>query len=47
MMFMEEFKISATQQLSNSIDVTNLNSGVYFVKVVAENGETIKRFIKD
>ena len=38
---------SATQQLSNSIDVTNLNSGVYFVKVVAENGETIKRFIKD
>ena len=36
----------ATQQLSNSIDVTNLNSGVYFVKVVTENGESVKRFIK-
>ena len=37
---------SATQQLSISIDVTNLNSGVYFVKVVTENGETVKRFVK-
>jgi hypothetical protein len=36
----------ATQQLSNSIDVSNLNSGVYFVKVVTENGESVKRFIK-
>jgi hypothetical protein len=43
---MEEFKISATQQLSNSIDVSDLNSGVYFVKVVTENGEVVKRFIK-
>ena len=38
---------SATQQLSNSIDVTNLNSGVYFVKVVTENGEAVKRIIKN
>jgi fibronectin type 3 domain-containing protein len=30
-----------------SVDVTNLNSGVYFVKVVTENGETVKRIIKD
>ena len=37
---------SATQQLSNSIDVSNLNSGVYFVKVVTENGEAVQRFIK-
>jgi predicted phage tail protein len=37
---------SATQQLSNSIDVTNLNSGVYFVKVVTANGEAVQRFIK-
>ena len=29
-----------------SVDVTNLNSGVYFVKIVAENGEVVKRFIK-
>ena len=28
------------------IDVTNLNSGVYFVKVVTENGEVVKRFVK-
>ena len=33
-------------QQSTIIDVTNLNSGVYFVKVVTENGETVKRFIK-
>ena len=32
------------QQLT--IDVANLNSGIYFVKVVTENGETVKRFIK-
>ncbi len=37
---------SATQQLSNSIDVANLNSGVYFVKVVTENGEMVKRIVK-
>ena len=37
---------SATQQLSNSIDVANLKSGVYFVKVVTENGEAVQRFIK-
>ena len=28
------------------VDVTNLNSGIYFVKVVAENGETVKRILK-
>ena len=37
---------SATQQLSNSINVDNLNSGVYFVKVVTEKGEVVKRFVK-
>ena len=29
-----------------SVDVSDLNSGVYFVKVKTENGETAKRFIK-
>ena len=29
-----------------SIDVSNLKSGVYFVKVVTENGEAVQRFIK-
>ena len=33
-----------SQQLT--IDVANLNSGVYFVKVVTENGEVVKRFVK-
>ena len=33
-------------QQSTVIDVTNLNSGVYFVKIVTENGEVVKRFIK-
>ena len=33
-------------QQSTIIDVTNLNSGVYFVKVVTSEGETVKRFIK-
>ena len=28
------------------LDVTNLNSGVYFVKVVTDNGEIVKRFVK-
>ena len=28
------------------IDVTNLNSGVYFVKVVTNEGETVKSFVK-
>ena len=34
------------QQGNLSVDVTNLNSGVYFVKVITNNGEVVKRFIK-
>ncbi len=30
----------------SAVSVTNLNSGIYFVKVVTENGEVVKRFIK-
>ena len=33
-------------QQSMVIDVTDLNSGVYFVKVITSNGEVIKRFVK-
>ena len=29
------------------VDVTDLKSGVYFVKVITENGEAIKRIIKN
>ena len=42
----QNLKNSETQKLRNSIDVTNLNSGVYFVKVVTEKGEAVQRFIK-
>ena len=41
--------IAISQQLSaNSctIDVENLTSGVYFIKVRTENGESVQRFIK-
>ena len=33
-------------QQSTVIDVANLNSGIYFVKVVTSEGEAVKRFIK-
>ena len=42
----QNLRNSETQKLRNSIDATELNSGVYFVKVVTEKGEAIKRFIK-
>ena len=35
------------RQQTLSIDVTNLNSGVYFVKIVTNEGEVVKRFIKN
>ena len=34
------------RQQTLSIDVTDLNSGVYFVKVVTSEGEAVQRFIK-
>ena len=44
---MEEFKISETQKLRNSIDVSDLKSGIYFVKINTEKGNIVKRIIKD
>ena len=35
------------RQQTLSIDVTNLNSGVYFVKVVTNDGEVVKRIVKN
>jgi hypothetical protein len=43
----QNLRNSETQKLRNSIDVTNLNSGVYFVKVVTEKGEAVQRFVKE
>ena len=42
----QNLRNSETQKLRNSIDVADLNSGVYFVKVVTENGEAVQRFVK-
>ena len=33
-------------QQPSCIDVSGLNSGVYFVKVVTDNGEVVKCFVK-
>ena len=35
-----------SRQGNVTVDVSNLSNGVYFVKVVTENGEIVKRFIK-
>ena len=45
------YDIFGRQQLAvsgqqSAVSVTDLNSGIYFVKVVTENGEVVKRFIK-
>ena len=37
---------TVNRQQTLSIDVTNLNSGAYIMKVVTENGEVVQRFIK-
>ena len=39
-------KTTDNGQQTLSIDVTNYNSGIYFVKVVTDNGEVVKRFVK-
>ena len=43
----QNHRSSETQKLRNSIDVSELNSGVYFVKVKTENGEVVERFVKN
>ena len=45
------YDIFGRQQLAvsgqqSAINVADLNSGIYFVKVVTDNGEIVKRFIK-
>ena len=39
-------ELSAISGQQSVVDVTSLNSGVYFVKVVTRNGEAVKRFVK-
>jgi hypothetical protein len=44
--FGRQQKLSAISGQQSVVDVTSLNSGVYFVKVVTRNGEIVKRFVK-
>ena len=39
-------ELSAISYQLSAIDVSNLKSGVYFVKIVTSEGETVKRFVK-
>lgn len=40
--YSEEYKVKNVE-----LNVTNLDGGVYFVKIKTENGETVKRIVKD
>jgi hypothetical protein len=42
----QKLRNSETQKLKNTIDVSDLNSGVYFIRITTENGESTKLFIK-
>ena len=39
-------ELSAVSYQPSAVDVSGLNSGVYFVKVVTANGEAVQRFVK-
>ena len=39
-------ELSAISGQQTVIDVTSLNNGIYFVKIVTDNGEVVKRFVK-
>jgi hypothetical protein len=43
----QNLKNSETQKLRNSIDVSSLKSGIYFVKINTEKGNIVKRIIKN
>ena len=43
----QNLRISESQNLRNSIDVSDLNSGVYFIQIKTEDGNITKRFVKE
>ena len=43
----QNLRNSETQKLRNSIDISSLKSGIYFVKINTEKGNILKRIIKD
>ena len=40
-------QVTETPSHQGSIDISELNGGVYFVKIKTENGEVVKRFVKN
>ena len=43
----QNLRNTETQKLRNSIDVSKLKAGIYFVKINTEKGNIVKRIIKD
>ena len=43
----QNLRNSETQKLRNSIDVSDLNNGIYFVKINTEEGNIVKRIVKN
>lgn len=39
--------IKQTEAFSNGLDVSGLNAGLYFINIKSDNGETIKKFMKN
>ena len=42
----QNLRISKSQNLKISVDLSNLNAGIYFIKINTNEGEIVKRFIK-
>ena len=42
----QQVNMTTGQQEVMTVEVSNLNAGVYFVKVVTNEGEVVKRFVK-
>jgi hypothetical protein len=40
-------QLSAISHQPSVIDVSNLNSGIYFVKISTEEGDIVKRIVKN
>ena len=42
----QNIKNSESQKFDNTVDISDLNSGVYFIKITTNKGESTKLFIK-
>ena len=43
----QNLRNSETQELRSSIDISNLKSGIYFIKINTDEGNIVKRIIKN